>query len=606
MAIASKITITIDGKELKDFLSLQIEQSIYCPHRFQVVCRRDALETEDGFLVDRSVDQIGSPINISIEGVGSSNSQFFFKGIITGLTASGNYGNAEIIIKGNSTDILICDKPRCQSYEGYDLRKIADQILAAYPKDLLNAKLSPDNSDTFPYIVQYKENNYDFLRRLSLRYGEWFYNDGTQLIFGPPSKDKVNMILGLDLNSFDISLKLDPLNFKYTFYDYLKPDSVTSESSSVDPSNNLNDTGKRMYEQSRKRFGDEASSVFHHLNGAKSNYQAELNDVVSIEKTARAINMTNISGSSTVFIKLGNVVGVKAKKAVASLGDIDYGEYLVTEITHTCDNLCNYQNKFVGIPSEAMIPPYADPGSKPWCETQGAIVKDRQDPENLGRVKVNFFWQDSQQLSPWLRLASLNAGKSRGFFSVPEVGEEVLIGFEGGDAERPYIIGSLYNKDSTPHSDGKDIKDLKYIRTQNGSTLVFDQRDGIDRIVLQNGEKDQGNRIELNFKDKKLSIISTDDLILAAKNIHINAKEQIFMNAEQKMTISTDKDNLTIKSGKAVEINGTGGVNVNGDTKIQGGNVTIKGDAKVSAEGAQVSINGSGITEIKGGMVKIN
>ena len=164
----------------------------------------------------------------------------------------------------------------------------------------------------------------------------------------------------------------------------------------------------------------------------------------------------------------------------------------------------------------------------------------------------------------------------------------------------------MYNGKETPHPEGKDIKDVKYIISQKGSEIKFDHREGWDRIVIINGVGDEGNSIELNFKEKKLSIVSTGDIALAAKNIHINAKDNIYMNAEQKMTIGTDNDDLTIKSGKAVKVSGMSGVNISGDTQIEGGNVTIKGNPKVSVEGASVSINGSGTTEIKGGIVKIN
>jgi hypothetical protein len=164
----------------------------------------------------------------------------------------------------------------------------------------------------------------------------------------------------------------------------------------------------------------------------------------------------------------------------------------------------------------------------------------------------------------------------------------------------------LYNGDATPHSDKKDIKDVKYLMSLKGSTILFDEREGKDRILIRNGNDDEGNSVELDFKEKKTTIISSGDIILAAKNIHINAKENMYLNAKQKMTIGTDSDDLIIQSGKAVNIGGKGGINISGDTQIQGGDVSIKGNASVSAEGASISINGSATTEIKGGIVKIN
>ncbi len=606
MAIADKVTIEIDGKELKNFVSFKIFQSIDTHHQFDILFHKDALEQPDNEPLVSTIGYIGCTLTISIEGIDSDNAQrLFFKGIITSIHTTEATGSGMITITGNGVDILLNDVPRCRSFENKTLKQILDDVLQTYPKDVVKSKVSPINTDQYPFIVQYKENNYSFLHRLATRYGEWFYFDGHDLIFGSPGKDKKNLVLGLDLLNFELSLQMNPMKFKYVFYDYMEKTSLVAKSSASDPTSNLNSYGKSLYNESLKKYQDESVFYYGNLNTDETGFNNELTRVVDTENKARAIAMTMANGASSALLKLGDSVKIKARKSDNS-GDIAYGEYLITTVSHHCDSAMNYQNYFVGIPSDAQIPGHTNPNATPRAETQSAVVKDRNDPKNLGRVRVKFLWQDDNQMTPWLRITTLIAGKGRGFFAVPELEDEVIVDFEGGDAEHPFILGSVYNGKATPHPDGKDFKDAKYLISQKGSEILIDEREGWDRILIINGVGDEGNSIELNFKEKKLSIVSTGDIVLAAKNIHINAKENIFMNAEQKMTLGTDSDDLTIKSGKGAKISGKGGVSVSGDTQIQGGNVTIKGDAKVSVEGASVSVNGSGTTEIKGGVVKIN
>src|ERR1051326_3105131 len=83
-------------------------------------------------------------------------------------------------------------------------------------------------------------------------------------------------------------------------------------------------------------------------------------------------------------------------------------------------------------------------------------VLDLADPEKLGRVKLRLPQFDDQQ-TDWARMASPMAGKDRGFFFQPEVGDEVLVGFENGDPRRAYVLGALWSKvDTPPPRDGND------------------------------------------------------------------------------------------------------------------------------------------------------
>ena len=116
-------------------------------------------------------------------------------------------------------------------------------------------------------------------------------------------------------------------------------------------------------------------------------------------------------------------------------------------------------------------------------------VTDNQDPEKLGRVKVAFPALSVDLASRWIPVISTGAGKNRGWFFQPEVHDEVLVLFEHGSMERPYVLGALWNgKDKPPdnNADGKNAR--RVIKSRAGSRLMFfDDDGGQDKIVIEDG-----------------------------------------------------------------------------------------------------------------------
>ncbi len=458
MALASKVKIEIGGNEIADFIHLSINQSIYDVNEFEVVCRLDTFEMVDGFVVDKSKNFIGKTIIITIDvskkGDDKSIDSFIFKGIVTNVKGikSGLSELNKVIILGKSPEVLLNDIPGSRSFENKNLKQVVDEVLKPYPKDLLKTKTNPNTKGQFEYMVQHNESNYQFLRRLAARYGEWIFYDGAEFVFGVPSGPKTNLVLGINQSEFNFGINLNPLNFNYNYYDYYKATTLDNSSTKSVGKSQINEIATLAFNQSVKHFSYQSKSYYNHLNVPKSSYTKQLKSVVDTQENSQSVGMSMVEGTcQDPLVKLGGKVDIKALK-VDKKGKVDYGEYIITSVTHTCDNLMNYQNEFAGVSSEAKIPDYANPGAIPYSEPQSAVVKDNKDPEKMGRVRVNFFWQKPDQMSPWLRAVSPYAANERGFYFIPEIEDEVLVGFEGSDAEKPYVIGSLYHGKNKPHS----------------------------------------------------------------------------------------------------------------------------------------------------------
>jgi len=195
------------------------------------------------------------------------------------------------------------------------------------------------------------------------------------------------------------------------------------------------------------------------------------------------------------------------------------------------------------------------------------IVTNNKDPDNLGRVRVRFPVRESNDDSYWARVATLMAGKDRGSFFLPEVGDEVLVAFEQGDVEHPYVIGALWNGQDTPPADNSDGKNnLRKIRSRSGHEILFDDNAEAKQekvIIKTNGGHvitldDSSGQEKVEIKDRTgnntITMDSTQNAIAIASAMKLSLKSQIIeIEAQGMMTIKANAT-LTLQGG-LVKIN---------------------------------------------------
>lgn len=189
------------------------------------------------------------------------------------------------------------------------------------------------------------------------------------------------------------------------------------------------------------------------------------------------------------------------------------------------------------------------------------IVTNNKDPDGLGRVKLKLPWMADDMESTWARIATLMAGAGRGTYFLPEVDDEVLVAFEHGSPEFPYVLGGLWNgkdKPPEPNSDGKN--DVRVIKSRSGHVIRLTDTNGSEQIEII--DKSAKNSIVISTKDKKITITAEADVVIQATN----GKLQL--------------------SGKGVEITSKA------DVKIEAGsNLALKSNAQLNIKGQVVNIN---------------
>lgn len=185
------------------------------------------------------------------------------------------------------------------------------------------------------------------------------------------------------------------------------------------------------------------------------------------------------------------------------------------------------------------------------------IVTNNKDPEKLGRIKVKFPWLSNEDESNWARVVSPMAGKERGIFFLPEVDDEVLVVFEHGDINAPYILGSLWNgKDLPPETNSDGKNNIRIIKSRSGHKIKIDDTEGSEKIEIV--DKTGKNMINIDAKENKISLKSDKDIEISAANgkVTINAKDLVVKSSAS----------AKIESSAGMDLKASAGMNIKGAT----------------------------------------
>ena len=433
-----------------------------------------------------------------------------------------------IIVSGYSATYRMETAHSCFSWNDTTIGNVVKKLCEQAKVQL---ELNPAFKENKDYICQYEESDFDFIRRLAHQYQEWMYFDGTKLIFGKPRKlaDPIRLEYGTTLSSLDIGLQT--LARSEQVFSYHSGADREMQRMTPDLAYGHDKLSGDAFRASLGMFSKPARQ--HAL--PRISDESELINYMGRKQAAETAETHYITAESQVpTLRVGSVVSLYSSflERVGNISKESLGDFIIIEITHEVSQGSYYKNRFKAIP--ATIKALPSPKVRmPLAETQMATVLSNADPDGKGRVRVRMNWQTDGMQTGWVRVMTPDGGSSsdvksnRGFVFIPEVGDQILLGFRHGDPARPYVMGSLFN--GTTGGGGLEGNHMKSLTTRSGHVIEFDDASLSSGITIKDRNH---NVIHIDSSSNDIYIAACHDITISAKNdVTINAGGTMALNA---------------------------------------------------------------------------
>lgn len=600
MGVGVACELTADGRQITDdVLAVHLEQPCDNHHSLKVTIRHSGAVRADSEFEDISTYTalVGKSITLKLTPIGQlvdASRKLEFIGVITTVELQQAFGEINVVnILAHSPTVALDSAPRSRVWEqAANASAMVTAILSDYPvsqgrirADKIPAATGSLNTE-IESRIQYNETDYRFIKRIASDVGCFAFYDGKMFHVDKAQSGNTNETLKWreTLGSFTVGLGTAPVKFSGQVWDPVSKSPITGE---VDRS------ALRVATSDLSRASFTASEELYPTLGlapaVKLASQAGVDQALTRRVEGSAGNMIACRGFSIV-----PAVACGSRIRVEGLGDLD-GDYWIKSVTHIVDDGGKYHNNFDCTPTELALPPQ-QPEDHPFRYIQTGVVTDNQDPENLGRIKVRLSWHRSDEETGYMRCMTFDGGKSRGWFALPEVGDEVLVAYERGNPDAPIVLGCMYNKKDTPPMGSSDCLasgavTKKVLRTRLGNQILLVDEDGKESIAIT--QKDGTNTILLTMDGPAITIESSGDITLKGANI----------------TLESTSGDIELKSGSALKGSAQMDIEMkaSGNFKSEGGmNHESKAGVSFKASGTQTTVEGSAMTTIKGALVKIN
>lgn len=588
-----------------DVLEILIEESLHLPGAFTLVLRNSALpgKENEAFWQHQQHFEMGGQIELGFgpsvsekeEKDGKKTSEnIILKGEITAIEAHFTAGSqAPIIVRGYDSSHRLHRGRFNRSFQNMTdsdiVKKIAEETG-------LSTGTVDDSGSPHDYLFQANQTNMEFLRDRADRNGFELFNQDGELNFRQPKKGETLQLTWLkDLSSFyvRVSSAQQVGSVEVRGWDYPQKQPIVA-TQSADQVLTSTEYGK----------GKEASSVFESkpadpkmimvdrpmftVNEAETMAQALFNELSGDYVQADA------QAEGNPKIRPGRIV------TLADMGKYS-GDYYVTDVRHVFSERV-YTTEFSirglrGNDLRALLAPRT--GLKVGETLLVGIVTDNQDPDGLGRVRVKCPTLTEDHESNWARMLGAGAGKSRGFDCLPEIDDEVLVGFEHGDIHRPYILGGVWNgKDAPPEAVDDSVKGgkvrLRTFKTRTGHTLQFVEEDSGGSQAGIRIASVYGHQVYLNDSDHAITVKTKGGHILTlsdpSRSIEMSSTGTISMSAPQEIKLAV--------GSSQVKLDPVG-------VTIMGGQCVMTGQAQSTVKGALVNVVASGVATVQGSLLKL-
>ena len=526
------MAVSVDGRNLDpavfDCISMvRVEESVQLPDVFEV--RVDDPHFE---LFDRNVFDMGALVEIAFRSEGDMT--VVTTGEVTTLTIEqGPTGRHEIVLRGFDLAHRLRRGPKSRTFAQMTDADIASQIGAEYG-------LATDVDATreiHEHVIQPNQTDMEFLKARAERIGfdVWVSADTLHFKERPRSDGAVpKLTWGENLHKFKVRFSSTDRCDRVTVrgWDPVAKREIVGRAEEGDAGTDAPAAGE---------LAAAASRAF----GAIERVAGHFPVTSQAEADAMARSLLLKASGGEVVVR-GEAVGdprltAGADVEIDQVGSRLTGRYLITSVEHIYGSGSPYVTRFVcgAKDPSSLVDLVSGNGKKGWGSLVQAVVTRIDDPERLGRVKVKFV-DLAETESGWASVLSPGAGADRGLQLIPEVGDNVLVGFEHDDKRRPIVLGGFWNQsDPLPSPDAESGGEVttRLLRSRNGHHLTLtDEAEG--KLTLGLGDADCSLEFteaesvlkvarKLVIEGMDVEISGTSKLVLSAPNVEINGDASV-------------------------------------------------------------------------------
>ncbi len=583
------IEILVDGQRLKDHYtptSIEIDRNM---NKIGTAKISFWLPIGDGdnrtFEMSESSDMVpGNKIEIKLGYVNDKTTAFSGKIVNVGIKNIDQEFN-ELVLKCSDNAVKMTMGCRSAYYQEQQDSAIISAVIGEHS---LTAKVD-STTYTHPQIVQYQANDWDFIRTRAEANGLLVFTDSDTVFVQKPISSGASVLkIDFEENVFSYELSIEARQQETTVtckaWD-LKTQAIV-EGKSTEPSNST--PGNIKPKELGGKIGFTATELATTAPLDKNELTAWA-DAHLLMSRLNAINGT-ITLQGSTLPKLNTIV------TLSGFGQRFNGDAMVTSLRHYVRD-GNWETTLgFGLPAawvagQPSVSAPAAGGLLPAMHglQNGTVKKIDTDPNGQFRIQVDVPVIEPTGKGIWARMAHFYATNGKGSFFLPEVGDEVILGFLNEDPRFPVILGMFYSsKLKAPYTPDKE-NSIKAIVTKNGLTLEMNDKDKVLTI------KTPGNNIfTLSDKDKSITLVDQNNnkVEMTSSGISLNSPKDINIKAMGSITLdATDKINISSKA----------------DISLDGLNVNAKAKIAFSAQGsASAELKASGQTTVKGAIVMIN
>ena len=558
--IACICTIKIDNKEIKhNVSSVELKQDIDDHHVLRINIKQVGKASAEQDFDDPGVYTgfLGKSVAMNITpegGVVDASRELEFIGLVTEVKLENSIDglNAAVVVAKSPT-ITLDGGSQVACFVDQSASDIISAIVGNYP---LTRGTIESTGSSIKYSVQYKETDWRYVKRLAQGSGLFAYYDGKEFCVKKSSGSSSEDLNWREtLGAFSMGLGTAPSQFASKSWEYAGKTTLESQVDSSALRSSPSDMAKVSIDASKKMF---AQSGYVATSGATDQSSVDASLGKTVERQVG--KMVSCMGESNVpTVKVGHCVKINGMSKLDGL-------YWVKTVTHSFDESGKYHNSFTCTPLDISFPP-ATIARPSITNLQSGVVISLDDPDAIGRIKVKIPSLGIETL--WVRYLWPHAGDNHGWITMPEIDDEVLVGWENGSPDLPIALGSVYSGTAGLPVTPDNQNDVKVFLTRGGNEIKLTDKDGEEEIKIST--KDGKNQIVLNSGGPSISIKSegdvnfesTGDMSIKGKNVTIesDAKIDIKSGADLKLEAGVNlaakaNMNLDAEAGLACTIKG--------------------------------------------------